>query len=89
MPRNSTILNNLGQVWFGLGDLDKAGKYPDSTINLYACHPLVQMTKAAIEEKIGNTSAAIDHVKIHTAFFHSWEAEQAAETGCEADCIGH
>jgi Flp pilus assembly protein TadD len=63
MPQNSTILNNLGQAWFGLGDLDKAGKYLDSTIKRYAFHPQAHMTKAAIEEKKGNNAAAIDHVK--------------------------
>lgn len=26
-PKNSTVLNNIGQAWFGLGDIDKANAY--------------------------------------------------------------
>ncbi|HYE56416.1 MAG TPA: tetratricopeptide repeat protein [Chitinophagaceae bacterium] len=37
-PRNSTILNNIGQAWFGLGDLDKAMKYLDSAVLMFAMH---------------------------------------------------
>jgi len=58
-PQNSTILNNLGQAWFGLGDIDKAEKYIDSTIRIYAYHPQANITKAAIEESKGNTAAAV------------------------------
>jgi tetratricopeptide (TPR) repeat protein len=35
-PKNSTILNNLGQAWFGLGDIAKADKYLDTVIRIYA-----------------------------------------------------
>src|SRR3982751_3706739 len=31
-PKNSTILNNLGQAFFGLGEISKAEKYLDSVI---------------------------------------------------------
>jgi tetratricopeptide (TPR) repeat protein len=59
-PGNSTILNNLGQAWFGLGDIEKAEDYIDSTIRIYAYHPQSNITKAAIEESKGNTAAAVE-----------------------------
>jgi Flp pilus assembly protein TadD len=62
-PRNSTILNNIGQAWFGLGDLVKANTYLDSAIRIYAYHPQANHTKSLIEESKGNTAAAIDHAK--------------------------
>ncbi len=60
---NSTLLNNLGQAWFGLGDLNRATLYLDSAITLYPYHPQATLTKAAIEESKGNTATAIANVK--------------------------
>lgn len=62
-PNNSTLLNNLGQAWFGLGEISKAEKYLDSAIRIYAYHPQANLTKAAIEESRGNTSKAIEALK--------------------------
>lgn len=62
-PKNSTLLNNLGQAWFGLGEIGKAEKYLDSAIRIYAYHPQANLTKAAIEESKGNISKAIAAVK--------------------------
>jgi tetratricopeptide (TPR) repeat protein len=62
-PRNSTILNNIGQAWFGLGELDKAGKYLDSTIRIYAYHPQANIAKSHIEEGKGNKTGAIEAMK--------------------------
>lgn len=59
-PNNSTILNNLGQAWFGLGDLDKSSRYLDSTIRIYAYHSQANYTKCLIEESKGNKQAAVD-----------------------------
>jgi tetratricopeptide (TPR) repeat protein len=58
LPKNSTLLNNLGQAWFGLGEIAKAEKYLDSAIRIYAYHPQANLTKAAIEESKGNTAKA-------------------------------
>lgn len=58
LPKNSTLLNNLGQAWFGLGEIVKAEKYLDSAIRIYAYHPQANLTKAAIEESKGNTAKA-------------------------------
>ncbi|HEY6062165.1 MAG TPA: hypothetical protein VIV35_01075, partial [Chitinophagaceae bacterium] len=62
-PGNSTLLNNLGQAWFGLGDIPKAEKYLDSAIRIYAYHPQANLTKAAIEESRGNTAKAVEAIK--------------------------
>jgi Flp pilus assembly protein TadD len=75
IPRNSTILNNLGQAWFGLGELNKARKYLDSTIAMYAYHPQATQTVAAIEESKGNTAAAIDLMKKSIAHAYTKDKE--------------
>ncbi|HTE26460.1 tetratricopeptide repeat protein [Flavitalea sp.] len=62
-PKNSTVLNNIGQAWFGLGDIDKANAYLDSGIRLYAYHPQANYTKSFIEESKGNKAAAIETAK--------------------------
>ena len=62
-PKNSTLLNNLGQAWFGLGELNKAEKYLDSAIRIYAYHPHANYTKSFIEEIKGNTVAAVEAAK--------------------------
>lgn len=73
--KNSTILNNLGQAWFGLGDIVKAEKYLDSALAILPHHPQANMTKAAIEENKGNTSKAIQHVKKSINYAYSKEKE--------------
>lgn len=75
-PRNSTLLNNLGQAWFGLGELAKAEKYLDSAIAIYPFHPQANLTKATIEEHKGNTTKAADHVKKSIKHSYSKEKEE-------------
>jgi hypothetical protein len=60
---NSTLLNNLGQAWFGLGEMGKAEAYLDSTIQIYRYHPQANLSKGAIEENKGNIKGAIEAVK--------------------------
>ena len=62
-PGNSTVLNNLGQAWFGLGEISKAEKFLDSAIRIYAWHPQANITKAAIEESRGNIAKAVEAIK--------------------------
>lgn len=62
-PNNSTILNNIGQAWFGLGEIAKAEKYIDSTIRIYAWHPQANFTKSAILESKGETVKAVEAAK--------------------------
>jgi tetratricopeptide (TPR) repeat protein len=72
-PKNSTVLNNIGQAWFGLGDIDKAGRYLDSAILIYAYHSQANNTKSKIEESKGNTQAAVE------ALMRSAKKTQAAQ----------
>ena len=62
-PKNSTMLNNICQAWFGLGDIDRANKYADTVIRIYAYHPQANLTKCLIEESKGNIPAAIEAAK--------------------------
>jgi len=47
-PGNSTILNNIGQAWFGLGDLDNAKKYLNKALELYRNHSMANLTMSNI-----------------------------------------
>jgi Tfp pilus assembly protein PilF len=62
-PRNSTILNNIGQAWLGLGDLLKAEQYLDSAIRIYPGHSQANLAKANIAESKGNTKAAAEAIR--------------------------
>ena len=73
-PQNSTLLNNLGQAWLGLGELTKSEKYLDSAIRFFANHPQAKLTKAAIEESKGNIAKAIAALKI--SIKHSYTTEK-------------
>lgn len=74
-PKNSTLLNNLGQAWFGLGEIGKAEKYLDSAIRIYAYHPQANLTKSFIEESKGNKKGAIDAAKRSIAKAYSMDKE--------------
>ena len=73
-PRNNTVLNNLGQAWFGLGEMQKAENYLDSAIRIYAYHPQANLTKSFIEESKGNKTEAITLVK--KSILHSYSEEK-------------
>jgi tetratricopeptide (TPR) repeat protein len=62
-PDNSTVLNNLGQAWFGLGDLEEAEKHLDAAIRIFPHHPQANYTKSIIEGSRGNKAAAIAALK--------------------------
>ena len=74
-PNNSTLLNNLGQAWYGLGEISKSEKYLDSAIRIYAYHTQANYTKSFIEESKGNTAAATEHVKRSIKKAYSKEKE--------------
>ena len=74
---NSTILNNMGQAWFGLGDIIKAEKYLDSAIRIYAHHPQANYTKSFIEESKGNKEQAIESVKKSIKYAYSLDKENS------------
>lgn len=62
-PNNSTILNNLGQAWYGLGDMNKAKIYLDLAIVLFEDHPQANQTKCWIQKSEGNDKGAIESLK--------------------------
>jgi tetratricopeptide (TPR) repeat protein len=73
--KNSTILNNLGQAWFALGDADKAKKYLDTTLALSAAHAQANETMCMIAESKGNKTAATAAAK--TAFKQGYSNTRA------------
>lgn len=75
-PKNSTLLNNLGQAWFGLGEINKAENYLDSTIRIYAYHPQASFTKCLIEESKSNTTKAVELLKKSIKHSYSKEKEE-------------
>ncbi|HZI52804.1 MAG TPA: hypothetical protein VFD56_03840, partial [Chitinophagaceae bacterium] len=62
-PKNTTILNNIGQAWFGLGEIGLAEKYLDSCIRIYASHSQANMTKSLIHESKGDKTHAVEAVR--------------------------
>lgn len=62
-PKNSTVLNNIGEAWLQLGDEFKAESYLDSAIMVYACHPQANYTKCLILKSKGKTAEAIVALK--------------------------
>lgn len=62
-PKNSTVLNNLGEAWLQLGDGIKSENYLDSAIMVYACHPQANYTKCLILKSKGKSTEAIAALK--------------------------
>jgi hypothetical protein len=63
-PKNNTVLNNLAQAWFGLGDINKANQHIQSCLSIDPENSQANATKSRIEESKGNKQAAIDALKI-------------------------
>lgn len=63
-PQNSIILNNIGQAWFGLGELDRAKNYLDSATRIFATNSQANQTKCVIQENKGDKNGAIQSMKL-------------------------
>lgn len=74
-PKNNTILNNLGQAWFQLGDMPKAEKYINETLAIYSMHSQANFTKCLVEESKGKIPAAIVAIKKSIKKGHTPEKE--------------
>jgi hypothetical protein len=62
-PDNTTILNNLGQAWFYLGETDKANVQLEKVVKAFAYHPQANYTQCLIQQSRGNTAKAIEKMK--------------------------
>lgn len=62
-PGSGTILNNIAQAWFGLGELKMASQYLDSTLVRFPKHSQANLTKSLIKEEEGKKEEAIEAVK--------------------------
>ena len=79
IPNNSITLNNIGQAWYGLGDLQKAEKYLDSSMMFIGNHSQAKMTKCLIEEKKGNKQGAAELAKASLEEGYSEDKENHLE----------
>lgn len=75
-PKNSTVLNNIAQAWFGLGDISMAEAYLDSTLAIYPGHSQTNLTKSVIAEKKGNEQDAAKALKASIKSGYSQEKER-------------
>lgn len=70
-PDNTTILNNLGQAWFYLGETGKADANLEKVVKAFAYHPQANYTQCLIQQIKGNTSKAIEKMKSSLAYSYS------------------
>lgn len=84
--RDYTVINNIGQAWYGLGDMQMAGKYIDSAIQLYPRNPQALHTKSKIETKKGNKEVAKEALKKSLEEVYSSEKDyELRQLGGELD----
>ena len=78
-PGNSTILNNIGQAWYGLGDLENSKKFLSAAIELYPNHSLANLTMANISlaGPHPDTPRAVNFLK--TSLKETYDSEKEAE----------
>ena len=62
-PTNSTVLNNLGQAYTGLGDKQTAMMFFGRCIQRSPHHPEANATAAKIEESMGNLDKALEYTE--------------------------
>ncbi len=79
VPDHPTILNNLGQAWFGLGDLKNAENFLNKALAIYPMHAQANLTKSYIEFAKGNTQAAVEAAKHSIKEEYSHDADRWLE----------
>ncbi|MDX2049251.1 MAG: hypothetical protein SFU87_20875 [Chitinophagaceae bacterium] len=62
-PKNSTILNNIGQAWFGLGEVNKAKENLEGATLLDPNHSMANTALADISLSEGNSQRTISFLK--------------------------
>ena len=78
-PENSTIMNNLGQAWFGLGDLDNAKKNLNNATGMYANHSTANETLSRISQSEGDDAKTISFLKASLKEAYDPDKEQQLE----------
>ena len=81
-PNNSTLLNNLGQARYGLGDIGEAEKLLVAAVRITPLHPQANMTLARIQQARGDMKAAQE--SLHKALqggFSKDKEEQLRKAG--------
>lgn len=81
-PNNSTLLNNLGQARYGLGDTEEAEKFLIAAVSIAPLHPQANATVARIQEARGDHQAA--QASLHKALqggFSDAKEEQLRKAG--------
>ena len=81
-PNNSTLLNNLGQALYGLGDTEEAEKFLIAAVSIAPLHPQANATQARIQEARGDHQAA--QASLHKALqggFSNAKEEQLRKAG--------
>lgn len=76
-PANYSILNNLGQAWYGLGEFGKAKQYLDSAIIRFPGCAQALQSRAMLEDAQGLTADAIADMKAAARAAYTQERERA------------
>jgi hypothetical protein len=63
LPNNSTVLNNLGQALFEMGEINSSKAMLDSCIRIFAYHPQANATRAVIADKEGKNGEAVRFIE--------------------------
>ncbi len=77
-PKNSTVLNNLGQALYVLGELNQSKAVLDSCIRICAFHPQANFTRAIIAEKEGKNADSRNFIINSMKIAYSDEADDYA-----------
>lgn len=76
-PDNSTLLNNIAQAWFGLGEISKAKHYIDKTQAIFPGHRQALKTKCLIQRSEGRIQESIETMKEYLK--DGYDADMEAE----------
>ena len=76
-PNNSTIINNLGQAWFGLGDMEKAKMHLGQATTLYPNHSMSNTALSQIAQSEGDNARSIQYLK--AAIKENYDPEKEGE----------
>jgi len=81
-PNNATILNNLGQAWFELGEVEQAERVLTLAVRRAPNHPQANVTRSRIEQARGDKAAAIESMRMAIqGGFSEEKAQRLAKLG--------